>query len=643
MKFDVSGRNSTHFNQKVIRKVFQDRCVSVMNRLEHSGVLSAVNAFALHDNGRFAYLFDPRVNATIRLDLNTGTRDVLKWTSETKELRGNMECRCDEPFDSVFAQLEQYHENTISIEPIRSERLAYNAHKDEHKLHIIFYDRFTRHSDHLDDQSPSLSFVYCSFNCQTLRLSTRKGFLPPGQWELPFTAHEDASLNSPFHENPLKSLHFISTEHTTTQLASMPIDADGSTGTWNIRAVLPDNNDTHPPRKAVWCNAWRIGMAWYVLCEKNVTELEITRMITIWQLDVLDCRWRKLPVEIAAPVTAANFAVRIDLNNVAYLHCDWERDAVFHTFGLNELMSQRQDAPLATIEEEEEEECELSPVSQDGNPEFLALSSTEIICPICLDTYDDPRTLSCGHSICNNCVEQMKATAQNNTIRCCACRKATTIPPAGLPVNFGLRDAIETLERARQLSLSNLRCGRCRTHCEESGMWICLKCCQEQAVAETSFSSSKEDNSGSPEDNVDAATVMTKRYSFCASCILKYHSDHRIDELSKFRERWKYAKEKNLKCMERVSQILKNLKVSFMKQLEPTIIQPLRNDVANDLLEACDAVVNGTQLISSEADEAIVKFESRVSTLIENIAANLKAILDKSSSTANYSDRPTQL
>lgn len=44
---------------------------------------------------------------------------------------------------------------------------------------------------------------------------------------------------------------------------------------------------------AVWCNAWRIGMAWYVLCEKNVTELEITRMITIWQLDVLDCRWRK--------------------------------------------------------------------------------------------------------------------------------------------------------------------------------------------------------------------------------------------------------------------------------------------------------------------------------------------------------------
>ncbi|VDK40187.1 unnamed protein product [Anisakis simplex] len=50
-----------------------------MSRLELSGVLSAVNAFAIHDNGHFAYLFDPRVNATIRIDIRNGTRDVLRW------------------------------------------------------------------------------------------------------------------------------------------------------------------------------------------------------------------------------------------------------------------------------------------------------------------------------------------------------------------------------------------------------------------------------------------------------------------------------------------------------------------------------------------------------------------------------------
>ncbi|VDK70739.1 unnamed protein product [Anisakis simplex] len=243
----------------------------------------------------------------------------------------------------------------------------------------------------------------------------------------------------------------------------------------------------------------------------------------------------RLPIDIPAPVTAANFAVRVDVNEIAYLHCDWERDAVFHQFNLNELLLQRQDIPLATIEEETEDEDDLSPVTPCSNPEFLSLSSAEIICPICMDTYDDPRTLSCGHSICNNCVEHMKATAKNNTIRCFACRKATTIPAAGLPVNFGLKDAIETLEKARQLSLSNLRCGRCRTQCDECDMWICLKCCQERAVLETSFPTKTEELPDGADEKDDAATALTKRYSFCASCILKHHSNHRVDELSTFR------------------------------------------------------------------------------------------------------------
>ncbi|VDK67754.1 unnamed protein product [Anisakis simplex] len=214
----------------------------------------------------------------------------------------------------------------------------------------------------------------------------------------------------------------------------------------------------------------------------------------------------RLPIDIPAPVTAANFAVRVDVNEIAYLHCDWERDAVFHQFNLNELLLQRQDIPLATIEEETEDEDDLSPVTPCSNPEFLSLSSAEIICPICMDTYDDPRTLSCGHSICNNCVEHMKAT-----------------------------DAIETLEKARQLSLSNLRCGRCRTQCDECDMWICLKCCQERAVLETSFPTKTEELPDGADEKDDAATALTKRYSFCASCILKHHSNHRVDELSTFR------------------------------------------------------------------------------------------------------------
>lgn len=50
-----------------------------MERLGIEGVFGAVNAFAIDDEGQFAYLFDPRVDATIRVNLNTGTKEVLVW------------------------------------------------------------------------------------------------------------------------------------------------------------------------------------------------------------------------------------------------------------------------------------------------------------------------------------------------------------------------------------------------------------------------------------------------------------------------------------------------------------------------------------------------------------------------------------
>ncbi|VDO49639.1 unnamed protein product [Onchocerca flexuosa] len=50
-----------------------------MERLEIEGVFGAVNAFAVDDDGQFAYLFDPRVDATIRINLSTGVKDVLIW------------------------------------------------------------------------------------------------------------------------------------------------------------------------------------------------------------------------------------------------------------------------------------------------------------------------------------------------------------------------------------------------------------------------------------------------------------------------------------------------------------------------------------------------------------------------------------
>ncbi|VDN32368.1 unnamed protein product [Gongylonema pulchrum] len=320
---------------------------STMQRLGIDGVFGAVNAFAVDGEGQFAYLFDPRVGATIRVNLSTGTRDVLVWYDRSFRHRRWL-CYCMfavkasgstflptlfyntkrkqfvlETFvtDCEGRVLYAVQESAVATDRIPLDRLSYNAHVDDHTIHMIFYERFTRHAS---PQATQLPYVYCKYDCQSHRTTMHKGALPEGQWELPFIAHQH--------------LHFISTERSSTQLASIPVSRNLDGSVWDIRVVSSDGENAVPPRKAVWCNAWREGMAWYVVSEKLAGTDGMVQKITIWQMDVLDCQWRLLPVSLEAPATARNFALRIVNNNLAYLHIDWDREAVFYKFDFTELM-----------------------------------------------------------------------------------------------------------------------------------------------------------------------------------------------------------------------------------------------------------------------------------------------------------------
>jgi hypothetical protein len=46
---------------------------------EVAGVPNAVNAIAISDDARRAFLLDPRVDAIIAVNLNDGTRQIYKW------------------------------------------------------------------------------------------------------------------------------------------------------------------------------------------------------------------------------------------------------------------------------------------------------------------------------------------------------------------------------------------------------------------------------------------------------------------------------------------------------------------------------------------------------------------------------------
>lgn len=83
----------------------------------------------------------------------------------------------------------------------------------------------------------------------------------------------------------------------------------------------------------------------------------------------------------------------------------------------------------------------------------------QLECPVCLETYSDPRVLPCLHSFCCGCVEEIVSAKTDAALReqptvhvtCPVCRKGAALPngPKSLPINFlvnGLLDALALTE-----------------------------------------------------------------------------------------------------------------------------------------------------------------------------------------------------
>lgn len=78
----------------------------------------------------------------------------------------------------------------------------------------------------------------------------------------------------------------------------------------------------------------------------------------------------------------------------------------------------------------------------------------EITCPLCLDTFDDPRVLSCQHTYCRKCLEALisRSRGTSPTITCPECRKSTEVPVEGvqeLPAAFKLNRLIQLVGQMR--------------------------------------------------------------------------------------------------------------------------------------------------------------------------------------------------
>ena len=72
--------------------------------------------------------------------------------------------------------------------------------------------------------------------------------------------------------------------------------------------------------------------------------------------------------------------------------------------------------------------------SSSSSQQALQKLNEQLICPICLEPYTDPKLLQCFHVFCENCLKLLaRQTPQGQVVECPNCRQPTSLPQNGVP------------------------------------------------------------------------------------------------------------------------------------------------------------------------------------------------------------------
>ena len=110
----------------------------------------------------------------------------------------------------------------------------------------------------------------------------------------------------------------------------------------------------------------------------------------------------------------------------------------------------------------------------------------QLNCPVCLDTYTDPKQLQCNHVYCQQCLGRLVVQNQQGQfiLTCPNCRQVTPVPAngvAGLQAAFQVNHLLDILSEHKKAKEGALYCAdhqerEQELYCESCEQLICLQC-----------------------------------------------------------------------------------------------------------------------------------------------------------------------
>ncbi|XP_071487015.1 E3 ubiquitin-protein ligase TRIM56-like [Diadema antillarum] len=113
---------------------------------------------------------------------------------------------------------------------------------------------------------------------------------------------------------------------------------------------------------------------------------------------------------------------------------------------------------------------------------FHQIMTNDLRCPICLTMHKEPKSLSCAHTFCLDCLEQLhKVQDQQKTMSCPVCRKQTRVPSEGLSQ---LQTSMHLKAVVDDVKISMPTCTNCApaeesaaaVYCQDCSALMCVQC-----------------------------------------------------------------------------------------------------------------------------------------------------------------------
>ena len=245
---------------------------------------------------------------------------------------------------------------------------------------------------------------------------------------------------------------------------------------------------------------------------------------------------------------------------------------------------------------------------------FKNVITQNLECPVCLNTFTDPKILSCSHTYCKACLNNLlECRAYDDMLRCPVCRAKTWVPDEDvntLRTNLALKSLIEDVKNQHQY------CTNCKSeekpqaavYCQDCGKYLCITCHNAHSLWEDFIShdvlAMSEIVSGKmsvrryrkcrkhPKEDEECFCSDCRTFA-CFRCVVMEHKDdeHRVIEASVYEsshmksiEDLKSKAKKKLSCFqkyvyfideqkERVSNVQKQCKDDINNAYEESVRQ----------------------------------------------------------------------